>query len=313
MTARASGCSEPCSTAAARRRVSAAARPSARGVRAVTLMAPVVRVPVLSRTTVSMRRSRSRARGPLTRIPSWAPRPVAASSAVGVARPRAQGQATTRTATAAVTAACGAAPAPSQNPRTVTETVSTAGTKTAATVSASRCTAVLPVWASSTSRVIRASWVSAPTASARTTSSPPELTAPPTTRVPGPASTGRLSPLTSDRSRAERPSVTVPSVATFSPGRTRNSSPTRNRSTGMRCSVPSRRTATSLAASAASERSAEPVPRRALASIRRPASTNSTTPTAASRYSCAPGSPAVGSRVNGMVIPGAPAPPRNRA
>ena len=50
--------------------------------------APVVTVPVLSSTTVSTRRVLSSTSGPLISTPSWAPRPVPASSAVGVARPR---------------------------------------------------------------------------------------------------------------------------------------------------------------------------------------------------------------------------------
>ena len=52
--------------------------------------------------------------------------------------------------------------------------------------SASRCTAALPVCASSTSLAICASWVSAPTRVARTTSRPPALTVAPTTCVAGP-------------------------------------------------------------------------------------------------------------------------------
>ena len=54
-------------------------------------MAPVVTVPVLSRTTVSTRRVDSRTSGPLMRMPSWAPRPVPTMSAVGVARPEGAG------------------------------------------------------------------------------------------------------------------------------------------------------------------------------------------------------------------------------
>ena len=54
---------------------------------------PVVTVPVLSSTTVSTLRVDSSTSGPLMRMPSCAPRPVPTSSAVGVARPRAQGQA----------------------------------------------------------------------------------------------------------------------------------------------------------------------------------------------------------------------------
>ena len=66
---------------------------------------PVVTVPVLSSTMVSTARVDSRISGPLIRMPSWAPRPVPTSSAVGVASPSAHGQAMMRTATAAVTAA----------------------------------------------------------------------------------------------------------------------------------------------------------------------------------------------------------------
>ena len=71
---------------------------------------PVVTVPVLSSTTVSMRRVDSSTCGPLIRMPSWAPRPVPTSSAVGVARPSAHGHAMISTATAAVKAAVADAP-----------------------------------------------------------------------------------------------------------------------------------------------------------------------------------------------------------
>ena len=50
-------------------------------------------------------------------MPSWAPRPVPTSSAVGVARPSAHGQAMISTATAAVNAAVAAGPAASQPTR----------------------------------------------------------------------------------------------------------------------------------------------------------------------------------------------------
>ena len=66
----------------------------------------------------------------------------------------------------------------------------TIGTNTAEIRSASRCTGALPVWASSTSRAIWASAVSAPTRVARTTSRPPALTVAPVTASPGPTSTG---------------------------------------------------------------------------------------------------------------------------
>ena len=77
-------------------------------------MRPVVTVPVLSSTTVSMRRVDSSTSGPLISTPSWAPRPVPTSSAVGVARPSAHGQAMISTATAAVKARVVPAPVASQ-------------------------------------------------------------------------------------------------------------------------------------------------------------------------------------------------------
>ncbi len=109
------------------------------------------------------------------------------------------------------------------------------------------------------------------------------LTAPPTTARPGPTSTGSLSPVISDRSRAELPETTTPSVATRSPGRTTNPCPGTSSSMGIRRSRPPSLTVTSLAARPARERRAAPVPRRARASRWRPVSTKSGTATAASR------------------------------
>ena len=53
---------------------------------------------------VSTARVDSSTSGPLTRIPSWAPRPVPTISAVGVASPSAHGQAMISTDTAALNA-----------------------------------------------------------------------------------------------------------------------------------------------------------------------------------------------------------------
>ena len=111
---------------------------------------PVVTVPVLSSTTVSIRRVDSSTSGPLMRMPSCAPRPVPTSSAVGVARPSAQGQAMISTATAAVNAVVGRR-SPRRRARTRAWRAAraiTIGTKTPEIRSASRCTGALPVWAS---------------------------------------------------------------------------------------------------------------------------------------------------------------------
>ena len=160
------------------------------------------------------------------RMPRCAPRPVPTSSAVGVASPRAHGHAMISTATAAVNAACAPAPLSSQTASVPSARTSTTGTNTAEMRSASRCTGALPVWAVATSRPICASRVSAPTRVARTTSAPEVLMVAPVTSSPGPTSTGTGSPVSSEVSSADVPLTTTPSVATFSPGRTTNSSPT---------------------------------------------------------------------------------------
>ena len=111
--ARPIGCSDACSIAPTSRSSAARSTPSP-SVTSTRLMRPLVTVPVLSSTTVSMRPVDSSTSGPLIRIPSWAPRPVPTSSAVGVASPSAHGQATISTATAAVSAKPALAPASSQ-------------------------------------------------------------------------------------------------------------------------------------------------------------------------------------------------------
>ena len=58
------------------------------------------------------------------------------------------------------------------------------------------------------------------------TSAPDWLIVPPITRSPMVLVTGINSPVTIDSSSAERPSVTLPSTGTFSPGRMRRRSPT---------------------------------------------------------------------------------------
>ncbi len=163
-----------------------------------------------------------------------------------------------RTATAAVNAAVSPEPLPIQKPRVASARAMTTGTKTPETRSASRWAAALPFCASSTSFAIRASWVSAPTRVASTTSRPPAFTVAPVTASPTPTSTGTDSPVSIEASTAEVPSTTVPSVAIFSPGRTRKRSPTFSSPTGICSSRPSRRTVTSLAPSSSRALSAAP-------------------------------------------------------
>ena len=264
--ARATGCSEAFSSAPTMASASASATPSTVTTDSSSIV-PVVIVPVLSRTMVSTRRVLSSTSGPLISSPSCAPRPVPTSSAVGVARPRAQGQPMIRTETAAVNANAALSPVASHRPSVAAAMAMTTGTNTPATRSASRCTGALPDWASMTSRAIWASIVCSPTLVARTISRPPALTEAPITASPGCFSTGTDSPVTSDSSTAEAPSSTTPSVATFSPGRTTNRSPATSSPIGTRRSAPcSSSTAASFAPSSRSAFNAAPAWRLARAS-----------------------------------------------
>ena len=88
------------------------------------------------------------------KIPSWAPRPLAATSAAGVARPSAHGHAMIRTASPALKAYSDGLPASSHPARVSTENVRTSGTNTPQMRSASRWMAAFSACACSTS-VIR--------------------------------------------------------------------------------------------------------------------------------------------------------------
>ncbi len=93
--ARATGCSDPASATAATRSTPSTVLPQ-NGTTFVTCRSPRVRVPVLSKTTVSIFEQASRYSPPRIRTPRLAPAPIAASTADGVASRRAQGQATMR-------------------------------------------------------------------------------------------------------------------------------------------------------------------------------------------------------------------------
>ena len=204
-----SGCSEPCSAAAASANNSSAVTP-ATGTTSVTTGLPTVSVPVLSRTTIFTRWSRSSASALRMRTPSCAPLPVPTMMAVGVANPMAQGQAMTRTPTAFVSAwtKAGAGPQPHQIPNVTAAMARIIGTNTEATRSARRWIGAFDPCASSTSPMIRASTVSLPTCVARNVKLPVRLMDPPTTVAPGPFSSGRLSPVSIDSSTVDAPSTT---------------------------------------------------------------------------------------------------------
>ena len=166
-------------------------------------ISPSVMVPVLSTTIASMVRLSSRTSPPLMITPSWAPRPVPTMIPSGVARPSAQGQAMISTATAAVKASSGSLPSTSHVVSVTIAVRMASGTNTAETRSARRCTSARLPCAWSTSWMIWASAVSAPTLVASTTSDPLALIVAPMTSSPGATSTGTGSPLTIDASTAE--------------------------------------------------------------------------------------------------------------
>ena len=220
-TARARGCSLPLCTAATAAITALSSRPGTTS-NAVSRGWPTVSVPVLSKATVSTLCASSSACTSLIRMPCLAATPVPAMMAVGVASPSAQGQAITITATAWISAASSPAPMASQPARVTSATTSTTGTKMADTWSTSRWMGALAAWASSTSRMIWASTVSAPTAVTAITMRPSPLIEPPVSAAPTSRATGRGSPVSMDSSTCVWPSCTVPSTGMRSPGRTTN-------------------------------------------------------------------------------------------
>src|SRR5918992_940940 len=215
--ASASGCSELRSTAATSRSSSASVTPSAQTT-SVTSGSPLVRVPVLSSTTVSIRAAVSMAMACLNRIPRWAPSPVPIMIAVGVASPRASGQAITTTVMANSSASVRGRSVRSAHAAKVRPPPTRAtSTSQNAARSARRCPGALEFWASWTSWTIWARAVSDPTLVARTRRVPLRLMVAPMTWSPGRLWTGRLSPVTTDSSTSLSPSSTTPSVAILAP------------------------------------------------------------------------------------------------
>ena len=149
----ASGCSEYCSSAAAKRSSSAFPIPSA-GNRSVTSGSPAVMVPVLSSATMSSLPASSWETAVLKRMPFFAPMPLPTMIATGVASPSAQGQEITSTAMARAIEKVKLFPPSSQTPSVSSATPITAGTNTAETRSAIRARGALVAAASLTMRMI---------------------------------------------------------------------------------------------------------------------------------------------------------------
>ena len=225
----------------------------------------LVTVPVLSSTIVSTRRVDSRISGPLISSPSWAPRPVPTSSAVGVASPSAHGQAMISTATAAVNANARSSPLPIQKPSVATDRDHDRHEDAGHAVGEPLHRRLAGLRVGDQARDL-GQQVSAPTFVARTTRRPPALTVAPATS----------SPIASRPARTRRSAATgrrpvallddaVGGDLLARPHQKR--SPAASCSTGTRRSEPSgSRIATSLAPSSSSAFSAAPAERLARAS-----------------------------------------------
>ena len=104
------------------------------------------------------------------------------------------------------------------------------------------------------------------------------------TEAPAVFVTGMDSPVTMDSSIEERPSMTIPSTGIFSPGRTRNRSPTWTRSIDISSSDPPIMRRAVFGARSSNARMACPVRSRARSSKTCPSSTNTVMVAAASKY-----------------------------
>ena len=226
------------------RESSAAMSPAHR--KSVTRGLPSVRVPVLSRTTVSTFRATSRLSASFIRIPLSAPLPIPTMIAVGVASPRAHGQAMISTVTMArrpwVKPSTGSSSIHKMKESKAMAMI--AGTKTAAILSTSFCTGALLPCASCTIAMIFESRVSVTSLSARNLKLPFPLIVPAKTFAPADLAAGTGSPFSVLSSTYDEPSVTVPSAAILSPGRTSTMSPALTSETGISTDFPSTITVT---------------------------------------------------------------------
>ncbi|CRQ87724.1 hypothetical protein PAERUG_E16_London_17_VIM_2_04_14_03148 [Pseudomonas aeruginosa] len=229
--ARAMGCSERFSRAAARARQRSASR-SRRGSTCLSVRRPSVRVPVLSKITVSMWFSPSSTCPRVISRPSLCRLPVAAVSAVGVASDRAQGQVATSsdstTQKARWWSTCHhSAPTAAATSRTMSR-------NHCATLSASSARRGLSAWARSSRRTMADRRLSSPRAPTSTVSGPSTFRVPPVTASPAWRGWGRYSPVSSDSSTLDWPSRITPSAGSTAPGGTSTRSPTRSSLSRMR-------------------------------------------------------------------------------
>ena len=192
----------------------------------------------------------------------------------------------TKTVTALITATSKAAPLSHQPSSVSNASTSTTGTNTALTLSTRRWIGALAAWASSTRRMMPASTVSTPVAVTCTMTRPSPLSVPPVTLSRSVLLTGSGSPVSMDSSTWVWPSLTRPSTAKRSPGRTASSSPTSTSSIGTSTSPSSPSKCAVSGRKACNARMAEVVWRLARASSHLPSNTSVITTAEASKYRC---------------------------
>ncbi|VVN16601.1 hypothetical protein PS639_04069 [Pseudomonas fluorescens] len=213
--ARAIGCSERFSRAAARlRHWSLSSAPSGRIERSARR--PSVRVPVLSKITVSIWFRPSSTWPRVNNRPSLCKVPVAAVRAVGVARDKAHGQVATSIASTI------------QNARDESSSHQTRPMTAAAISDSSRnhCAARSAIcasrgfsaWARSSRRTMADNRVSWPRARTCTVNAPSTFRVPAVTASPGILDCGRYSPVSRDSSMLDWPSRILPSAGRIAPG-----------------------------------------------------------------------------------------------
>ena len=128
---------------------------------------PMVNVPVLSKTTVSILPAASKLCASLNQTPWRAATPIPAMIAAGVAKPSAHGQAMTNTDTACINAVSIIPVSHHVNPKVIKAIVTTTGTKIAVTLSARRAKLAFEPCASLSACTISPSFVSLPLALTR--------------------------------------------------------------------------------------------------------------------------------------------------
>ena len=187
---------------------------------------PMVKVPVLSSTTVSMLPAASRLCASLNQTPWRAATPIPAMIAAGVAKPKAQGHAMTNTETACIKAVSIIPVSHHVTPKVISAMTTTTGTNTAVTLSARRAKLAFEPWASLRACTISPSFVSLPLALTRYNKLPFSTNAPANNLSPTSFLSGTDSPVKWLSTHQPAPSITTPSVATRLPCLARKISPT---------------------------------------------------------------------------------------